>query len=130
MTPLEAYEAAREAVEAAYAAAETALAALVEHELAELAKRFPARRIEFHSGMGSSSLSIYYRKVAYDRTRSYSGFTYGNYGPNDWPEYVAIPCPELWDAFEDYQDTISDGKDPGLGTVIYENGKRLQGLLI
>lgn len=131
MTPRQRFHRALEHCEAARNAAENALAQLVEDELERLSRRFPTRRIEFHSGMGSSSLSIYYRNVDRSKSWNHNAFTYGSvyyHVGYDWPESVAIPCPRLWEAFETYENTIGDGKDPGVGSIIYENGVRIKKL--
>lgn len=117
----------RRAQEAMQAALE-ALDDVVEAEMAELAFRFPKRRLELHSGMGSTSLTISKRNPF----NSFDEWSWGPYAGGDsyhsWPENVAIPAPGLWEAIALVRDTLTDGKDPGFGTVIYDNGKRIKGL--
>lgn len=112
--------------EQVYGWVDDALATVAEAEMRELAKRFPNRRIELHSGMGSTFLTISKRHPndALDYW-SYHGETGTSY--LDWPEYLPAPAARLWEAIAFYEDNISNGKDPGFGTIIYENGKKIAG---
>jgi hypothetical protein len=109
---------------------EQALGAVAEAEMFALSKRFPTRRIEFHSGMGSTQIEI--RKRQPDHSNPYDNWNYcGEAGTSDrdWPSWVEIPVPDLWSAIRAYEDEVSDkGADPGIGCIIYENGVRLKGL--
>jgi hypothetical protein len=116
---LERFEQARQWVE-------SALEGVFEFEMRQLAKRFPNRRIELHSGMGSTQIVIV-RRVP-DFQNPYDSYSYTGNEWDNWPDRVAIPAPGLWKAIETYQDNVSDGKDPGVGVIIYENGKRIAGL--
>lgn len=126
-SPLEHFESTLSHFEQARDWVENALATLAESEMRKLAKRFPTRRIELHSGMGTTQIRISKRHplATFD--------DWGYFGELataacDWPEAITRPAPTLWDAIETYQDNVSEGKDPGLGTIIYENGKRIKGL--
>ena len=110
---------------------DTALEAVAEAEIFALSKRFPTRRIEFHSGMGSSQIQIRKRHPNYNNP--YDNWSYhGEAGTSyhDWPSWLEIPAPELWSAIRVYEDEVSDkGADPGIGSIIYENGVKLKGLI-
>lgn len=117
---LKGFESAREAVI-------TQLCYVAEAELAALAHRFPTRRVEFHSGMGVSQIVISKRNPR----NEIDDYNYSD-GSDwcDWPDDCPIPAPDLWPAIQLYRDNVSDsGNDPGLGTIIYENGKRLSGMI-
>lgn len=96
---------------------------VAEAEIAALARRFPTRRVEFHSGMGVSQIVVKHRtRTDYNADYQFTG--------NDswsWPERLEDPCPDLWAAIAAVE-AATDGKDPGLGVIVYENGKRLSGL--
>lgn len=101
----------------------TQLRYVAEAEIAALAHRFPTRRIEFHSGMGVSQIVISKRNPR-DGLDDYNYSDGGQWC--DWPERCDIPAPDLWSAIRLYCDNVSDsGNDPGIGTIIFENGKRL-----
>lgn len=101
---------------------DSAMARVAEAEMAELAKRFPNRRIELHSGMGSTFLIVHKRNpLTAGDYWSYHGERGTSY--HDWPQSVAVPMPGLWEAIEVYQDNVTRGIDPGFGTIVYENGK-------
>lgn len=106
---------------------ESALEGVFEYEMRELAKRFPNRRIEMHSGMGTTQIVIQHRRLNFQNP--YDSYNYsGESDWNNWPENLEVPAPDLWSAINTYQDEVSDGKDPGVGVIIYENGKRIAGL--
>lgn len=111
-------------VESALEELYTHMGYVAEAELEALSRRFPKRRIEFHSGMGSTFIHINKRHAQGD----YSEFSYaGALAWNNWPAWLEVPAPDLWSAINLVQD-LTDGKDPGVGSIIYENGKRVQGL--
>lgn len=102
----------------------TQLAYVVEAEMALLARRFPTRRLQFDSGMGSSSIFISRR----------AGSPHADYlvsdsihDITDWACRNLAIGEAIWKAIQLVEDS-TDGKDPGLGTIIYENGKRLKGI--
>lgn len=104
---------------------EAALATVAEAEMLALSKRFPNRRIELHSGMGSTQIVVEKRH----KTRWEHDYTYA--GPlawTNWPEGLEVPAPGLWEAIAAYEDEFSHGKDPAFGTIFYENGKKIKGL--
>ena len=122
------FDRAIKAAQDAHQAALEALDDVVEAEMAQLALRFPTRRLELHSGMGRTSLGVS-KRDARDQFDDWS------WGPDadassyhTWPENVAIPAPGLWDAIHAYGDTIGNGYDPGFGSVIYDKGERIKGL--
>ena len=119
---------ALKAFEEAQQAALEALDDVVEAEMAQLALRFPKRVLRLDSGMGSTSLSISKRSPVDELDEWTWGPHAGRGTYHDWPENVPIPAPGLWDAIIAISDNVTDGKDPGFGTVIYENGKRIKGL--
>jgi hypothetical protein len=93
--------------------------------MAALAIRFPRRRIEFHSGMGMTSLGI---KKRGEHAMMHDEWVWSdNENLIQWPDQIQEPAPELWSAMQAIMDS-DDGKDPGIGTIIYENGKRIKGL--
>ena len=105
---------------------ENALQSVYENEMRELSKRFPNRRIELDSGMGVTQINI--KKRHSDKTTPHDDWHYAGDENSNWPDWLEIPAPELWSAIEIYQDEVSDGRDPGVGTIVYENGKRIKGL--
>lgn len=96
---------------------------VAEVEIAALARRFPTRRVEFHSGMGVSQIVVKHRT----RTDYNADYNFTGHDSWNWPERLEIPCADLWSAI-DAVEGATDGKDPGLGAIIYENGKRISGL--
>jgi len=112
----------------AHAGVESALEGVFEHEMRLLAKRFPTRRIEMHSGMGTTQITIKKRRPARNAYDEWNYYGAAGTSYRDWPESVGIPAPDLWSAIRLYEDEVSDGKDPGVGVIIYENGKRIKGL--
>lgn len=119
---------ALKAFEEAQQAALEALDDVVEAEMAQLALRFPKRVLRLDSGMGSTSLSISKRSPVDD----FDAWTWGPHagrGDRDILRPIVIgAAPGLWDAMLAISDNVTDGKDPGFGTVVYENGKRIKGL--
>jgi hypothetical protein len=107
---------------------DSALASIFESEMRALAKRFPSRRIELHSGMGTTQIRIDKRHPQATFDDWHWSNDYDDHEGQDWPAWLEEPAPDLWAAIRTYQDEVSEGKDPGLGTIIYENGKRISGL--
>ena len=93
---------------------------VAEAEIAALARRFPKRRIEFHSGMGVSQIVVRATARAHD-------YNYTGHDSWNWPDRIDPPCPDLWSAIAAVEEA-TDGKDPGLGVIVYENGRRIKGL--
>lgn len=122
------FDRAVQAAQDAHKEALEALDAVAEAEMAELAMRFPKRRLELHSGMGSTSLTITKR----DPSSIHDEWSWGPDADansyHQWPDGVELPAKGLWAAIHAYQDTIGDGRDPGFGVIIYDAGKRIKGL--
>jgi hypothetical protein len=111
-------------VESALAELDTHLGYVAEAEMEKLARRFPTRRVEIHSGMGSTCLRISKRKP-YD---TFDDYNYsGELAWHNWPDRLEVPAPDLWSAINMVQD-LNHGRDPGFGSIIYDKGKRIAGL--
>ena len=105
---------------------DSALESVFESEMRALAKRFPGRRVQLDSGMGTTQINISKRHP--NPADIYDDWHYAGDDNCNWPEWLELPAPELWSAIRTYQDEVSDGKDPGLGTILYINGERIKGL--
>ena len=115
-----------ELFEKARAGVESALEGVFEFEMRKLAKRFPNRLIQLDSGMGTTQINIGKRHP--NHANPHDDWHYAGDDNHRWPEWLELPAPDLWHAIATYQDEVSDGKDPGVGVIVYKNGKRIKGL--